>query len=115
MSIIAPFQATGLTVAIDVIATSAANTIPQAGTLKIPSQLLISNLSVNNVYVFISAAPTPVVAIPAPGTPANGVPVLAGQTVVYGVPGGDDHGCYIAAIAGVAGPSRITVTPGEGQ
>jgi hypothetical protein len=89
-------------------------TIAQSGTIKDPSSVMVCNLSANTVYLAFGAATGVTAAIPVGGTPALGVPVPAGAVEVFNVPGGDPTGTYIAAIAGVAGPSTVTFTPGEG-
>jgi hypothetical protein len=107
-----PFAPTGNTVLSGVTASSATINVANAGTNKIPQQILIQNLSANVCY--FAFAPT--VTIPTAGSPANGIPVQAGVTVVYTPTGGDASlGAIISVIAGVAGPSNVTFTPGEGS
>lgn len=115
MSNLSPFQATGPTVLLGVTASSTVATIANTGTLKAPSAVMVANLSTNTVYIaFGAATPGPTAAIPVAGTPALGVPIPPGIVEVFQTPGGDNGGTYIAAIAGVAGPSSVTFTPGEG-
>jgi hypothetical protein len=106
-----PFQPTGPTVLAGVTATSATVLVANTGTQKAPQQVLIQNLS--TVVCYFAFGPT--VAIPVAGTPANGIPVQAGVTVVYSPTVSDPSGVTIATIAGVAGPSTLTFTPGEGS
>jgi hypothetical protein len=107
-----PFSPSGNTVLSGVTNASATINVANAGTNKIPQQILIQNLSTNVVYFAFAAT----VAIPVAGTPANGIPVQAGVTVVYTPTGGDATlGATISVIAGVAGPSSVTFTPGEGS
>ena len=115
MSGITPFQATGNTVLLGVTAASQQVTIANAGTIKPPSHVMVVNLSANVVYIAFGAATGVTAAIPAGGTPANGIPIPAGAVMVFSTPGGDATGTYAAAIAAIAGPSNISFTPGEGQ
>lgn len=114
MSNISPFQVTGNTVFLGVTGSSQQVTVANAGTIKAPSSVMVCNLSVNTVYLAFAATTGATAVIPVGGTPSQGVPVPAGAVEVFQVPGGDGAGTYIAAIAGVAGPSSVTFTPGEG-
>jgi hypothetical protein len=107
-----PFQPTGLTVLAAVINSSATVNVPNAGTQKVPQQLLVQNLSTNVCYFAQGATCT----IPSAGSPANGIPVQPGVTVVYTVVGGDAVlGAIVSTNCAVAGPSNMTFTPGEGS
>lgn len=115
MSLASAFQASGPTVLLAVSAASQQIAIAQTGTIKTPSTLRVYNSSANVVYIaFGAAAPGPTAAIPVGGTPALGLPVAPGAVEVFTVPGGDGGGTYIAAMAAVAGPSNVFLTPGEG-
>lgn len=114
-NIASPFQPSGLTVLLGVTASSQQVLVAQAGSLKVPSQVMVANLSANVVYIAFGAATGVTAVIPIGGTPANGIPIPAGAVEVFSVPGGDATGTYVAAIAAVAGPSNVTFTPGEGN
>jgi hypothetical protein len=109
------FQPLGLTVAIDVTSTSAAFQVPNSGTVKGASQILVNNLSAAVVWIAFGTASSVAAVIPLVGTPANGIPVGPGVIETFSVPSGSDpSGVWLAAIAASAGPFRINVTPGEG-
>lgn len=114
MSLASAFQASGPTVFLGVTAASQQVAVVNAGTLKVPSTVRVRNQSTNEVYIAFGAATGVVAAIPAGGTPALGVPLAPGVVEVFTVPGGDNGGTYIAAVAAVAGPSNVLFTPGEG-
>lgn len=115
MSSITPFQVTGPTVLLGVTGSSQEVVVANSGTIKDPSQVMVVNLSTNTVYVAFGSVAGVVAAIPVAGSPALGMPVLPNAIEVFSVPGGDGSGTRIAAIAGVAGPSNVTFTPGEGS
>lgn len=51
------------------------------------------------------------VAIPVPGTPANGIPILANEIVVYSL--GPD--AFISVICQTGEVTTLEITPGEGM
>jgi DNA-binding beta-propeller fold protein YncE len=110
-----PFQSTGPTVLLGVTASSQQVLVAQAGTLKVPSQVMVANLSTNVVYIAFGSTTGVTAAIPVGGTPALGIPIPPSAVEVFSTPGGDATGTYVAAIAAVAGPSNVTFTPGEGN
>lgn len=117
------FNPQGSTVAITVTAASStAVQVPSAqGAGLGPGGYLLTNIGSQTVFMAftgarqadqsLTAAGTAAAAvIPAPGTPANGVPLLAGTSQSMTLP----PGAWFTTIAAGAG-STLYITPGDGQ
>lgn len=118
-----PFTPQGNTVAITVTAASStAVQVPNVQGSGLGSgNYLLTNIGTQTVHMAFTAARqsdqslttagTAVAAvIPVPGTPANGVPLLAGTSQTMTLP----PGAWITTIAAAVG-STLYITPGDGQ
>ena len=106
MSVSQPaFRAEGPTVFMNVVATSA-NVQVHTG---LAQSVRVYNAGTNVVYIRGGADNTVTAAIATAGTPQWGMPLAPGEVEVIRAPGG-----WIAAIAAVAGPTPIFMTPGQG-
>ena len=115
MSELSPFQPQGPTALLAVNATSQTIAVKKYGTSKVPKFLQFVNLGGATVFVNMGMTPDVTAAIPIAGTPASGLPIQAGSTVIYETAGGHNaDGAYVAAIAASAGPFSLYITPGEG-
>lgn len=118
-----PFAPQGNTVAITVIASSSTGVqVPNAqGAGLGASNYLLTVIGTQTVFVAVTAArqsdqtltiaaTASAAVITIPGTPANGVPLLAGTSQTMTLP----PGAWITTIAAGAG-STLYITPGDGQ
>lgn len=100
----ATFFSVSDTAALTVGTASSNMAIPSGG-----AHLLLTNNGSNVIYVALGTDNTVTAAIPAPGTPAKGIPLLPNsQLMIYA-----GTGTYIAAISSATG-NTLLVTPGNG-
>lgn len=99
-----PFCPSGNTTLITVASSSAAVALTGTG-----DQVMVTSLAANAIAYFAFGASSVAVVIPTNGTPANGIPILPGQTRIFTCPPGSG---YVATI-GTAG-NTLTFTRGDG-
>lgn len=69
------------------------------------------NIGSSKVYFAYANQPGVQAVIPLDGTPANGVPILPNEIVIYNLL----PNVYISTICEAGGTSNLLVTPGEGM
>lgn len=106
------FVPQGNTVALNAATTSGTKALRGASTKQMDfSDILITNSGSNTAYVVWGDSAAAAVAVaPTAATPANGIPVLAGQTVVYYM----GFATFIDAVT-LTGNSLVYFTPGLGS
>jgi hypothetical protein len=76
-------------------------------------QLRVVNRTTQDVFLaFGTGGAAPVAVVPTPGSPANGLIVLAGEDAVFTPPAGTTN---VACIQAVAGTGNLYYTVGEGM
>lgn len=99
------------TAALSVTSTSTVAPIQVKGALNNATQRLIYNAGPNDCFLAWSASSTLTAAIPAAGTPANGVPIPAGAIMTLSFP----PNAYFAAVCASTKTATLYITPGEGN
>lgn len=96
--------------ALSVTSTSTATPIQVKGALNNATQRMIYNAGPNDCWLASGAADV-VAAIPAAGTPANGVAIPAGAVMTLSYP----PNTYFAAVCAATKTATLYITPGEGS
>lgn len=101
------FRPTGSTSVLSVTNTS--SSVQVSNTTQASSYRFHNNSASNEVYIAFNPTSAPTAAIPTAGNPATGIPIHPNSTAVFTF----NANGYIAAIASVAGPISLFITPGE--
>ena len=91
-------------------ATSSSPTALRTGNLGQNTDVLVTNSGSNTVFITWGNSSSIAAVAPTAGTPANGVPVLAGETMVLGM----GFATYVDAVT-LTSTSLVYFTPGQGS
>ncbi len=104
------FTAIGNTTALNAATTSNPTALRTGTSFGLNTDLLISNSGTGTVFITWGNNSAIVAVAPISGTPANGIPILAGETMVLGV----GFATYVDAVT-LTGNSLVYFTPGQGS
>jgi hypothetical protein len=104
------FTPYGNTVALNAGVASSPTVLRSGGNYNLNTDMMVTNSGTNTVFITWGNVTTIAAVAPTAGNPANGIPVLAGETMVLGI----GFATEIDAVT-LANTSLVYFTPGQGS